>query len=824
MSSSPEQNAGQQQNINNNLSLSTGGSPAEGGGGGNGRDASVPATSSAPPVKRTRVLLSCHTCRASKLKCDRAKPSCGQCFKKGRPEACEYAPRPERSKPAKTMAARLQRLEGMVRGMIELDGGADSGARGDDPTGNAAMTQPHRIGGSVVHGEKATNYVGGTHFMAILEDLEDLKAYFEDADADGLEPDEYDSLGPSDLLLFQRGAPRNKEELLGLLPDKNVMDRLMNRYFNSNSPSQHIIHIPTFSKQYSAFLKDPQAAEMHWLATLFIILALGVFFSSFIAPHELEIDSPVPAMDRFREYRSACSSALIMGKFAQPGPFTIQALLLYTEAEFLVNRISQTNCYLLCSTLIRLMLKCGLHRDPSKLPSITPFDGEMRRRQWNLAIQIDLLVAFHLGLPCMIHGIESDTALPRNLLDSDFNEDSAELPPSRPMAEYTPLTYAINKARIARGFGLVARLSHSLTLPSYAEVMRVDARIRDVWNSVPSFMMIKPLSECITDSPMLVIQRFGLASLYQKSRCVLHRRYLVDLQRLQEHDFSRRTCLEAAIALLGYQAIMHDACKPGGMLAANGWFLASLVINDFLLADMIVSIAIMQFIANEDGVEWTASCVPAVSKDLLIEKLTRSYAIWKKMGETVHDCHKAAVVVHALLRRIYTQIGMTPEDFASPGGGSSNGGRPASPPLGRLTLGKSSASSGSSHAATISNDGAASTGPSSHSPPDFMDFGNIADPNLSTIVNGGANDLMTGGTGVDLSSQMNVDDPWGISQMQHGYDWSQFDNMARGPTDNIPATQIPQQVPPDQTWLDQNNYNDFTDFVATNSWNQFPQF
>ncbi|KAI0157708.1 hypothetical protein GGR57DRAFT_500657 [Xylariaceae sp. FL1272] len=761
--------------------------------------------SASASTKRTRVLLSCHPCRISKLKCDRTTP-CGQCLKKGKPDGCVYAPRPERSKPSKSMSARLKRLEGMVRGMIELDGTAEGG-----PGGNNVISQPHRMAGSVVHSEKGTNYVGGTHFMAILEDLEDLKAYFEeDSGSQEIDIDDSDELGPSHLLISPRSQPRNKDELLALLPDKDVMDRLMNRYFNSNSPSQHIIHIPTFTKQYNAFLKDPRAADIHWIATLFIILALGIFFSSFIAPHELELDSSMPAMDRYRQYRGACGWALIRGKFSQPGPFTLQAMMLYTEAEFLVNRVSQTNCYLLCSTLIRLMLKCGLHRDPSKLPSITPYEGEMRRRLWNLGVQIDLLVSFHLGLPCMIHGIESDTAMPRNLLDSDFNEDSPELPPSRPMSDYTPLTYAINKARIARGFGLVARLAHSLTVPSYTEVMRVDSRIQDVWSSVPSYMRIKPMSECITDAPMLVIQRFGLASLYQKSRCVLHRRYLVDPQRLPEHDYSRRTCLEAAVMLLGYQTTMYEACKPGAMLAQNGWFISSLAINDFLLADMILALAAQQRNESDDDLpEWMAACSPPVTKDLAVEMLKRSYGIWLKMAAGVPDCRKAADVVRGLLRRIHAQLGESTAEYDSLADTMATvSTNPQSPPLRRLTLAGVSTPNTNSGASwhTMSAASGSATGPS----PQNLGGLNMMDPNLMSMGNAGGD-----------ANMMSVDDSWGMSQMSTGYNWNQFDAMTRG-ADSIPATQIP-QAPQDQTWLEQNNYNDFEDFVASNSWNTFPQ-
>ncbi|KAI1117292.1 hypothetical protein F5Y14DRAFT_377490 [Nemania sp. NC0429] len=760
-----------------------------------GQSPHVPSSALSVPPKRTRVLLSCHPCRSSKLKCNRATP-CGQCLKRGKPDACAYAPRIEKSKPAKTMAARLRRLEGMVRGMVELDSATSS-------NNNASRDSAHERStiGSIIHSERATNYVGGTHFMAILEDLEDLKAYFEEPEAPETDVDDpHDSIIPCGLLIDLRSALRNKEELLALLPDKNVMDRLMNRYFNSNSPSQHIIHVPTFTRQYNEFLQDRHNTDIHWIATLFMILALGIFFSTFQAPHELELDSPGSPMDRFRQYRDACGWALLWGNYAQPGPFTLHAMILYTEAEFLANRNSQMNCYLLCSTLIRLMLKMGLHRDPDNLPRITPYQGEMRRRIWNLAVQLDLLVAFHLGLPCMIHGIESDTALPRNLLDSDFGEDSTVLPPSRPMTDYTPLTYPINKARIVRGFGLVARLSHSLTLPTYAEVMRVDAQIQDVWSSVPPFMKIRPLSECITDVPMVVIQRFGLASLYQKSRCVLHRRYLVDPHPLKEHDYSRRTCLEAALALLDYQITMFEATKPGAILAQNRWFIASLAINDFLLADMVVALAAQQ--QDEDGPDWMATCTPSITKTSLIEILKHSYTIWKEFAITIADCRKAANVVRTMLRRIQTHLGISFENF---------------------DLADDDIGTGSTNSSGEQTSSMADTNNSS--PLDGYNYSAGMDSSSSGLKNLGmvqpsivpTEDCNVTGPQQDT----NMADPWGASQTQAGYDWNQFDAMTRSPMDMILETAQMPSLPP-QNWLDQNNFDDSRDFLAANSWNLFP--
>jgi hypothetical protein len=68
--------------------------------------------------------------------------------------------------------------------------------------------------------------------------IEDLKSYFDqpdDTEEDQILADEID---PTELMLNTRAGPRNREKLLGRLPDRKVADRLISRYFASMSPSQ----------------------------------------------------------------------------------------------------------------------------------------------------------------------------------------------------------------------------------------------------------------------------------------------------------------------------------------------------------------------------------------------------------------------------------------------------------------------------------------------------------------------------------------------------------------------------------------------------------
>ncbi|KAI1648130.1 fungal-specific transcription factor domain-containing protein [Daldinia loculata] len=751
----------------------------------NGTSGDDPASSSAAAggiganghAKRTRVLLSCAPCRNSKLKCDRTTP-CGQCIRKGKPEGCLYAPRPEKKKPAKSMAARLKRLEGMVRGMIDTEGSIPI-----VPTDRKAG-QEQSAGGLVVQGEKATSYVGGTHFMAILEDIEDLKSYFEDPLDDGDEIyDPYENTGPNELLMFSRGIPRDKSELLALLPEKAVIDRLMNRYFTSNSPSQHIIHIPTFLREYNEFCKDPDRAPLNWIAMLYMVLALGVFFSSFAAPHELASDSPMPVMDRFKQYRGAAGWALIWGKYSQPNFYTLQAFLLYVEGDFMTNRDHRMNCYLLSSVLIRLMLKMGLHRDPSKLPNITPYDGEMRRRLWNIAIQIELLVAFNLGLPSMVHGIETDTELPSHLMDTDFDKDTKELPPARPDTEYTSLTYPINKARMIRVFFLVVRQAHALRVPTYAEVMKLDSQIEEIWNNIPPLMKMKPIEECVMEEPVRIIQRFGIAAIYQKSRCVLHRRYLAELVPKEEHDYSRRICFEAALALLDLQNTMHEATKPGGMLRQTGWFVAALVaVNDFLLADMVLALMIQDDKYWEEGSSpsWIAQSSPPFTKDRLLYLLKRSYNVWCDMSGDAREFKKAEEVVRTILQRIQAKLQIDTSLFPNTSPGSF-----VNENTEMLEIADLSISSG---------------GPSTISNSNEPGVENFADFGAATTNTMDANDIS--------------DSPW---TMQNGYDWRYFDPMAHDGGHINPAIQMTQDA-----WLAGKTAEDFPELLAPNAWSFHP--
>ncbi|PNH41402.1 hypothetical protein VD0004_g5700 [Verticillium dahliae] len=630
----------------------------------------------ATATKRSRVLLSCAACRVSKLKCDRSSP-CGQCIRKGRPEACQYAPKPQRRKPNQSMASRLKRLEDMVRSMLEDGDVVVDPSRGPAEAApplppSVRVAEGLRASGQVVHGERGSTYIGATHFMAMLEDIEDLKSFFDeeqDTFKDRLPQqkshvwDEYEVPG---VLLFSNSdptSPRSLNEVISILPDRHIVDRLVMRYFASKFPSLYLIHRPTFLNQYREFWVEPSGIDYHWLSQLFMVICLAIHFSTYTAPHELAQDSPEPPFERMKRFRSTAAWCLVKGKYHQPTEQTIASFLMYAETEFLLNRNSQMNCYLLASTVMRLMLKLGFHRDPSKLSHISAFQGEMRRRMWHMGMTLDLLVSFHMGLPPMIHGIDSDVALPRNVLDRDFGPESTELPPPQPMTDYTDLTYPLCKNKLMICFGHVARLAHLLTPPPYSEVLKLDSSIEEAWDAVPSFMRVRPIEESVTDPATQIIQRFGLASIYNKSRCVLHRRFLAESIMKKEHDYSRVQCLNGAVTMLEHQYHIWHMCQPGNILNQHGWFVSSLAIHDFLLSAMIIFLVIDNEKYPQENSGFGDTTVP--SKAELVRLLHRAHGIWRFVARDLPAVKKTADIVETMLRKIGSPPGFSPEDYGN---------------------------------------------------------------------------------------------------------------------------------------------------------------
>jgi hypothetical protein len=252
----------------------------------------------------------------------------------------------------------------------------------------------------------------------------------------------------------------------------------------------------------------------------------------------------------------------------------------------------------------------------------------------------------------MVQGVDSDTQYPRNLIDEDFDETSLELPPARPATERTPMSYTLCKGRIIEVFGKIAVLANRISLPLYHEVTELDGRLDQAFAKVPSFLRLVPLEYAIADPVDLIVQRFNVALLYQKSRCVLHRKHLLKERENREYAYSKKIGLDASFEILRYQLVINEAIKPGGRLSQEKWFLGSLSMHDFLLAATIVYLNAIQSIIV-DG----KSPKNDVSLSHMIDTLDTSHIVWSQTSEVIKDSKKALDILGLMLKKIRLALG-----------------------------------------------------------------------------------------------------------------------------------------------------------------------
>jgi hypothetical protein len=398
--------------------------------------------------------------------------------------------------------------------------------------------------------------------------------------------------------------------------------------------------------------KNPDEAPMMWIGLLFSILGFGSFFYA-MAGEELpfvpeEFSSMWEMCSIFRDRTAQC---LVGVNYLRPRRYTIETMVFYYALEKFRARNTEFGTYILLGIIIRLAMRLGYHRDAGHYPNISPFDGEMRRRLWCIIHHLDLTNSAQVGLPRMIREGETDTAEPKNLQDSDFDEDIIELPDPRPSTEVTVVAYAIFHFRLTRHLGLIVDQINSITPPSYSEVMALDLKLLNTHATLPPYLIMRPLSLSIIDDALIIIRRLAIEACFQKSRCLLHRKYLISGRSNLQFRHSRTTSVDAAMKLLDVQHIVYETTRPGGQLFSEQWRTSALMNQDYVLAAMIISLDLAWDTRINDVTTEHENEVAAMwPKTIRLQKLKSSYDIWCKWIATFAVAAKAAEALKGMLK------------------------------------------------------------------------------------------------------------------------------------------------------------------------------
>jgi hypothetical protein len=271
----------------------------------------------------------------------------------------------------------------------------------------------------------------------------------------------------------------------------------------------------------------------------------------------------------------------------------------------------------------------------------------------------------------MIYEHDCDTELPSNIFDEEFGPETKVLPPSRPAAEPTPISYMIFKIRLCLELGNILQVTGRVkNQVHYDDILRFDARLREIREELPPHLKMQPL-EGSHDPLTLVIARFNIDTLYLKIMCLLHRKYMSRARHNPRYAHSRRSAIEASMETLKHLANLHRESQPNGRLRSIKWYVASIATKDFVLPAMLVILdlhydsAAERSGARQDSQSqyfWT----PEQRADM-IRTLEVTQGIWAGLRDSSMEAMKASNILELMLERIKKPQPPAPPSTVAPG-------------------------------------------------------------------------------------------------------------------------------------------------------------
>ncbi|KAL5114286.1 hypothetical protein ACEQ8H_007806 [Pleosporales sp. CAS-2024a] len=525
-----------------------------------------------------------------------------------------------------------------------------------------------------------TTYTNSGHWTSILDGISELKEHLDQIpnSAHARDNNAGDLPGPD--ILFGRQRHATKQELLAALPPRSEANQLVFGYFVSVGTLPMMLHRPSFYKEYEAFWLRPFEVSEMWLALLYAVLSGGAQFQ--VSDGEtLRGDTQRDSLNiaRVDLYREKAVQAMILANYTKCPPFTIDALLSYFCIEFMRSSDTQFSMWVLTGMIVRIALRMGYHRDPSRFANISPFEAEVRRRSWLTVLTLDLVSSAQVGLPRMIQPFMYDTQEPRNLDEEELYEEMEELPPSHPEIELTPLLYSIVSARVRNVHAKIMDLTNATSLPPYRDVMSVDALLRHVYDKLPVACQALASEGFDLATDPTSTRRLYLGLSFLKAELMLHRPYLLPGRTDIRYDYSRRVCLNAAFKMLELQQKLDSEIQPGGKLWVPGWqlftiswYLSSVVASDFLLATTVLILDLdkdltapspLVYNGTTSGLELDRA---PPSHEAIAELLRATRRIWLKAGQRSHEARKAAEAIRLVLDKTDSSEQYASKDFNAP--------------------------------------------------------------------------------------------------------------------------------------------------------------
>lgn len=477
--------------------------------------------------RRNRRVFVCIPCHRRKLKCDKAQP-CSRCVASGAPNDCIY-----------------QQSSGQKP---EPGGEGDSTSR---PESHSTRQPSPEL--------SEPRLDGVTHWRSIAREFQEAWPFIEGSNPqwhpryqeitglEGLFP----SL-PSTNFPFGNtfGFPQSRNEFLESLPPPQVINALIQSYFDTFESTHRLIHRQEFADELNVFWISSDQLSDQWLAQFSMMLALGCH----TAPARV-LASTGRTTDYWTDlFLDAAQSFLKSSSyFSNPCLAVIRTLCLSVIARMMeiVKGGEMSHLVFLMGFLVRLAMTMQLHRKSSTVTSVSLFEAEVRRRIWVTVQLLDLDIAMRTGTSYLYREYDADP--PLDIDDTDFQRSEHGWVVHsgwRAAGGLTDSTFQVKLAGMIPIMAEVINTTNSPTQPplDHEQVKVWDLRLRQKLQDAESVLSVPPFGQSSVPDKAKIQLHF-LRVLAHRTLLALHFDYICAVRAGQYRD-STLSVMQSSLALL----------------------------------------------------------------------------------------------------------------------------------------------------------------------------------------------------------------------------------------------------------------------------------
>ena len=384
-------------------------------------------------------------------------------------------------------------------------------------------------------------------------------------------------------------VPPDDHTLRSLLPQRQIVDQLVQIYVSTFETTHRILHLPSFWREYAQLWDAPHEARPGFIALVLLIISTTNSIRDSGSP-TFRGDSSLERETAMMWVRKC--DAWLQSQSQKHTDLTRFQLLCLSFLSKQINSVKRKRTWTSAGTLMRLAMSAGFHRDAEIVnirhaghgngKKVSLFDQEIRRRLWTTISELELQAAQERGMPAMTRDLVEDCGLVMNIEDEDLEQGSEELPESKPLSQFTRSSYQhLSWSSRALRLELTSMINGPSRRVPYEDVLIYDKRIMQALDEIPFWNNSE--SEVARVLLQLQLQQLLLA---------LHRPFARNRPGNSQYNYSAMIYLKSAELIIDlHDNVSRSSNQLLGLLRNDLLGAALAICYNFSLPDITIGIS-----------------------------------------------------------------------------------------------------------------------------------------------------------------------------------------------------------------------------------------